>query len=177
MKLMKLLRIGVFAIILFLLGVFTSIFLIKYTSSFRNWLLESEYIATQSNSPVFSKPINTSTANKYIGWFLESPLVSNGKDPLLGFYLERDIIDSLIRKYDKTDASSKRRVDGFQLYLAKRVNEIADTVYSCVWLPAWYRTDSSGLYVKENLIDDGYVMDNSSSCPNYCPIKNNYPFN
>jgi hypothetical protein len=82
---------------------------------------------------------------------------------LKGWFMEKCWIDELFAHYPQAD--------GLQIYIGY---DAAKNQNNLVWMASapW---DNNGVMERQNLNDDGTVLDFSSPCPIHCPTKNPLP--
>ena len=124
-----------------------------------------EMIEAQCEDAV-TKPIKWSEAKTFASAYLTaaSPhLKTSDGSTLKGWFMEKCWIDALFARYPQAD--------GLQIYIGW---DQANNQNNLIWMASapW---DNGGVMERQNLIEDGTVLDLSLYCPIDCPTKNELP--
>jgi len=115
---------------------------------------------------VATKSISWSDAKNYTQAYSSSAsphLKNSDGSTIKGWYMEKCWIDELFAHYPQAD--------GLQIYIGY---DVANNSNNLVWLASapW---NNGGVMERQNLNDDGTVLDLSNPCPLTCPTKNDLP--
>jgi hypothetical protein len=113
-----------------------------------------------------TKSIKWSEAKRFASDYMTaaSPhLVTADGSTLKGWFMEKCWIDALFATYPEAD--------GLQIYIGW---DQANNQNNLIWMASapW---NNAGVMERQNLNDDGTVLDYSGSCPSACPTKNQLP--
>jgi hypothetical protein len=113
-----------------------------------------------------TQPVKWTEAQRFTADYLTaaSPHLRDGNGNILkGWYMEKCWIDELFAHYPQAD--------GLQIYIGW---DDANSKNNLVWMASapW---NNNGVMERQNLNDDGTVLDLTAACPTVCPTKNVLP--